>query len=65
MNFKLFDHVRLRWDRPEENLKKGMTGAIVEIHEVPSLAYEVEFVAKDGRTLALLALQPNEIELVR
>ena len=64
MNYKLLDRIRLKRDIPERNLKKGMTGTIVIVHEKPNTAYEVEFYDDQGGTIAQLALQPNEIELL-
>lgn len=65
MNMKLFDRVRLLRDIPLRNLKRGMTGTIVEVFDKPNRAYEVEFSDNNGVTVAQLALQPSEIELVR
>ena len=60
--FSLFDTVTLTKDRPDEGLKKGMQGAIIEIYTKPNFAYEVEFCDHKGTTLALVALLPEEIE---
>lgn len=65
MTMKILDHVRLLHDIPLRNLKRGMTGTIVEVFDKPNRAYEVEFSDENGVTVAQLALQPNEIELVR
>jgi hypothetical protein len=65
MNMKLLDRVRLLRDIPLRNLKRGMTGTIVEVFDKPNRAYEVEFSDENGVTVAQLALQPSEIELVR
>ena len=59
---KLFDVVKLTQDLPQEGLKKGQQGTILEIFHEPHLAYEIEFCDEDGQTLALLALQPDQIE---
>lgn len=64
MNFKLFDFVRVKRDIPREIVKKGMTGTIIEVFDKPNRAYEVEFSDENGVTVAQLALQPEEIELV-
>jgi hypothetical protein len=53
---KLNDCVELTQDLPEKNLSKGARGAIVFVFSEPRLAYEVEFVAEDGSTVALLSL---------
>jgi hypothetical protein len=65
MNMKLLDRVRLLRDIPLRNLKRGMTGTIVEVFDKPNRAYEGEFSDENGVTVAQLALQPSEIELVR
>lgn len=65
MNMKILDRVRLLRDMPLRNLRRGMTGTIVEVFDKPNRAYEVEFIDENGVTVAQLALQPNEIELVR
>lgn len=38
-----------------------MLGAIVLIHEKPYLAYMVEFVDDDGRTIAMPSLLPSQV----
>lgn len=65
MKMGILDHVRLLRDIPLRNLKRGMSGTIVEVFDTPNRAYEVEFSDENGVTVAQLALQPNEIELVR
>ncbi len=62
MAFSLFDVVVLTKDMPEHGLKAGMKGAVVEVHTKPALAYEVEFCDGSGRTIALLALLPDQLE---
>jgi hypothetical protein len=52
--------VVLTKDIPSSGLQKGDVGAVVHCHP-GSTAYEVEFVAADGRTIALLTLSENEI----
>ena len=44
---KLFDSVALSADLPEENLRRGQIGAVVEIYN-DGEAFEVEFVNKNG-----------------
>lgn len=58
------DVVVLKIDLPEESLRKGMHGVIVTIFNDPELAYEVEFCARNGETIAELALQPDQIEVL-
>lgn len=48
---KLFDVVRLTSDLPEDGLRAGAEGTIVEVYEQPEAAYEVEFT--DGTTVAV------------
>jgi hypothetical protein len=61
---ELLDVVRLVADLPEEGLRAGIAGTVVEIFEQPTVAYEVEFTDDDGRTVAQVALRPEQIELV-
>lgn len=56
---KLLDVVALTQDLPEHNLQRGEIGAVVECH--PGDAYEVEFVAQDGYTYALVTLRKNQL----
>jgi hypothetical protein len=57
-NPTLLDVVALTVDLPEENLRRGQVGTIVEIYE-KSKGYEVEFVDKEGHTYGLLTLRPE------
>ena len=61
---ELFSTVRLKNDRPEEGLKAGEIGTVVDLFEYPCRAYEVEFVDDQGRTIAQFALLPDEIDLI-
>jgi len=63
MKFSLFDVVILNADLPEQGLVKGMTGAIIDVYSSPSVAYEVEFCDQQGRTIASLALTPEQLQL--
>jgi hypothetical protein len=60
---KLFDSVALLEDLPEENLRRGQVGAIVEIYN-DGEAFEVEFVDTNGHTYGLLALRPEQLMLL-
>ena len=51
-------------DLPEEGLLAGMVGAVVDVFDSPTRAFEVEFADPDGRTIAELALLPGQLELV-
>lgn len=61
--FDELDTVRLVKNVPEQRLTAGMIGAVVMVHTRPNLAYEVEFVADDGETIALLPLTPDFLQL--
>lgn len=61
--FDELDTVKLIKDVPEHGLTRGMVGAVVMVHTHPNLAYEVEFVASDGETIALLPLTPEFLQL--
>ena len=63
-NFKLFDVVALANDLPEENLRRGQVGTIVEILS-GGKAFEVEFADRNGRTYESLGLTPEQIILLR
>ncbi len=54
------DTVVLTHDIPEHGLKKGDVGAVVHCYE-DGAAWEVEFVAAEGTTLAVLTLSASEI----
>ena len=62
-NFKLFDVVALADDLPEENLRRGQVGTIVEIL-ADGKAFEVEFADRYGRTYESLGLTPEQIILL-
>ena len=59
---QLHDAVRLVVDLPDDGLTAGRVGAVVMVHDAPVAAYEVEFADEDGRTVALLALLPAQVE---
>ena len=61
---ELFDTVALLEDLPEENLWRGQVGAVVEVYNRGE-AFEVEFVDTNGQTYGLLALQPEQLMLLR
>lgn len=56
---QLLDVVALTENLPEYNLWRGEIGAVVECH--PDDAYEVEFVAQDGYTYALVTLRGEQL----
>ncbi len=51
------DAVVLTCDLPEHGLERGDVGTVVLVH--PSTGYEVEFIALDGETLAVVSLTPD------
>jgi hypothetical protein len=57
------DTVVLADDLPEYGLKRGDIGAVVLVHP-ESRGYEVEFVALDGETVALLTLLSTQVRAV-
>jgi Domain of unknown function (DUF4926) len=63
MRFKELDTVVLDRDLPEQGLRRGDLGAIVQIYEPDGL--EVEFVTASGRTQALVTLRAADVREVR
>ena len=61
--FEELDTVQLTHAITTHNLKEGDIGAIVNVYNDGN-AYEVEFVAPNGKTLALLTLMPEDIRSV-
>jgi hypothetical protein len=64
MTMQLFDTVEVTCDVPEEGVRKGMIGAIVEVFEVPTPAFEVEFTDSDGRTVVLATLPGSQLKKI-
>ncbi|MFB5171593.1 DUF4926 domain-containing protein [Erwinia amylovora] len=58
---KEYDVVRAKKDLSEAVLK-GCKGAVVMLHEEPTLGYEVEFINDVGETLDVLTVYPDDIE---
>lgn len=58
---KLFDIVALLRDIPEENVRRGMVGTIVEMIDDMFL---VEFSNSDGETIALPSLNSEDFLLL-
>jgi uncharacterized protein DUF4926 len=56
---KLLDVVVLTVSLPEHNLRRGEIGTVVECY--PDDAFEVEFVAQDGYTYALVTLRADQL----
>jgi hypothetical protein len=65
--FKEYQVVRLRRNLPEFNLSEGVFGTILLVYDPkPNLprAYEVEFVDRQGKSLAQVTVFQEDIELV-
>src|SRR5262245_3151166 len=60
---KLLDVVALTTDVPQHNLHRGEVGAVVECY--PDGAHDVEFVAQDGYTYALVTVQAGQLSALR
>ena len=61
---KEHDRVGLREEVPDQGLKGGDVGTVIDIHKKGE-AYEVEFVALDGETLAIATLAASQIRSVQ
>jgi Domain of unknown function (DUF4926) len=59
---KELDRVVLTVDLPEHGLLRGDIGTVVLEHG--SNGYEVEFVALDGETVAVVSLSPSEVRAI-
>ena len=59
---KLFDVVMLVADLPEYGLMKGAVGTLLEIYGDGDC--EIEFANAEGETLALLALMPDQFDII-
>ena len=62
MPYQLLDVVELIRDFPEQRLRAGMRGAVVDRYGNDE--YEIEFVGGNGETVALLALN-GKLDLKR
>lgn len=62
MSFELLETVVLSRDVPEHGLQRGDLGTIVERYETGG--FEVEFLTADGRTRAVLTLEPEDVRKV-
>jgi len=63
VGYSILDVVVLIEDIPGEELRAGMKGAIIEVHNQPVEGYEVEFCDEQGRTVAQLALSSDQFQL--
>jgi len=62
MRFQELQAVVLNRDLPEQGLRKGDLGAVVQIYEPDGL--EVEFVSASGKTEALVTLNEADVRAV-
>jgi hypothetical protein len=62
MKFNQLDTVVLDRDVPQNGLRKGDLGAVVETYKPDGL--EVEFVTASGRTQALVTLKVGDVRAV-
>lgn len=62
MKFKELDTVVLDRDLPEQQLRRGDLGAVVQVYEPDGL--EVEFVTAAGRTQALVTLRQTDVRAI-
>jgi hypothetical protein len=58
------ERVVLTEDLPEHNLKAGDVGTVVLVHK-DSQGYEVEFVALNGETIAVVSVYASQVRPVR
>jgi hypothetical protein len=63
MKVKELDSVVLDRDFPEQGLRKGDLGAVVQVYSPDH--FEVEFVRASGRTQALVSLSTADVRQVR
>ena len=62
MTYQVLDTIILDRDLPDQGLRRGDLGAVVEVYEPDGL--EVEFVTASGRTVALLTLKVRDVRPV-
>lgn len=60
---RLLDVVALTEDLPEQHLRRGQVGTVVE--ELAPDVFEVEFNDNEGRTYAMLALRADQLLVLR
>ena len=61
---KEHDLVVLKKEIPQEGLKTGDVGTVIHVHNKGE-AFEVEFVALDGETLAIATLDASQVRPVQ
>ena len=60
---ELFKEAVLVVDLPDKGLEKGDVGVVVEIYGDHN-GYEVEFMTKEGRTIAVETLNPDQVRAI-
>ncbi|MGH9947192.1 MAG: DUF4926 domain-containing protein [Pyrinomonadaceae bacterium] len=60
---KELDQIVLKEDLPERGLQSGDIGTVVLVHQ-NGKGYEVEFVALDGETVAVVSLFANQVRSI-
>jgi Domain of unknown function (DUF4926) len=61
---KEHDRVVLREEIPDQGLKTGDVGTVIHVHNKGE-AFEVEFIALDGETLAIATLDASQVRPVQ
>ena len=59
MTIKELDSVVLTCDLPAHGLQRGDVGTVALVHSSPG--YEIEFMALDGETLAVVSLAQDQL----
>lgn len=59
--FQLLESVVATVDIPEEGIRAGDVGTIIDIYLELAIAYEVEFLTASGSERALVTLGPDQI----
>ena len=57
---KEYNEIVLLVDKPEKGLMRGDVGIVVEIYDNHE-GYEVEFMTKGGKTVAVVTLEAHEV----
>lgn len=63
--YKLLDLVKVTKDFPEDGIKAGAIGTVIECYAEPSEGYEVEFLDDEGYTIAVLTLDAVDVDGIR
>jgi hypothetical protein len=64
MSLEMFQRAILTVDLPDEGLRAGDVGTVVERHEVPGvheIGYSVEFFDMTGRTVAVVTVPASSL----